>query len=321
MSPYVGKTITFKVHGQVGAVAYSFIKDSSNATIWSESVGDVNYEHSFLVEPAMKTLLVSNRKASGSASFFVTYDVIAAPDKKRNDLSGKKVSIIGDSITYGFYASDNAHRYSTLFCAKYNAVENNLGVAATCIANNVLNGTSGQRFVTRATQANLQDSKLIIVFGGTNDFSYDSKAIGDLFKEETITADTYIGTKRKVAVTDTATFAGALHDLITTIRTNCPNVPVVFLTPLKRGRYAAGRPTSYESNQWGDYLDDFCNAIKQICAYYSIPVLDLNAKSELDFSNASIATMFSDDSLHPNDAGHANLAEILYRFIEDNVVV
>lgn len=336
VSAYVGKTFRIRAYSPQPSgsqIAYSWFKSENNALI-SNVYSDANNVIEGIIPENAKWLCISNRWQSfATPSVWIDTigiqiatkkyvdDIIAGIGFVRNNLTGAKVSFIGDSITAGYYASEAAKRYCNLFCSKYGAVVNNLGVASTCIANNTLNGLSAQRFVTRATAANLQNSKLIVVFGGTNDFSYDSKAIGDLFVETTITPTDYIGDKRKDPTVDTDSFAGALHELISTIRTNCPNVPIVFITPLKRGRYSSGRPTSKECNQWGNFLDDFCVAIKNICAYYSIPVLDANSISELDFSNSAISTDCSQDSLHPNDKGHAILAELLYRFVENNVVI
>ena len=240
---------------------------------------------------------------------------------RNNNLEGKKVVFIGDSITAGFSASSIDNAYPSIFCKLYNAILVNKGVSSTCIANNTSNGMSSQRFVTRAGASDLQDASLIVVFGGTNDFSYDTKPIGDLFIEEDISASNNIGDKKRVAPKDTDTFSGALHELILTIRGNAPTVPIVFMTPMNRGRYNANNPNSDEKNKNGDYLSDFSNAIKSICAFYSIPVLDLQAVSELDFLNESIASKYSSDNLHPKDLGHELIGKLLYRFVENNVVI
>ena len=243
--------------------------------------------------------------------------------KMRLFLNGKRVSIIGDSITYGRDATDASKIYHGVLAALSGCEINNLGVSGTCIANNTKNGTSSTRFVTRATAANLAGSDLIIVFGGTNDFSYDSKPIGPLFSDVPVTPSTYISTPGIGPVSDTDTFAGALHDLILTIRQNCPGCPVMFITPLHRGHYdgSAPRPSSSDRNSEGNYLYEFVNAIKEICAFYAIPVLDLYSNGFLDFSDPQMAAMFSTDSLHPNDAGHEVIGNLLYKFINGNVYV
>ena len=72
----------------------------------------------------------------------------------KNNLLGKKVTFIGDSITAGYGSNDNP--YHKIFCDIYGAIDNALGVNSTCIANNVKNGTSEDRFVNRATVDNLK---------------------------------------------------------------------------------------------------------------------------------------------------------------------
>ena len=243
--------------------------------------------------------------------------------KMRLFLSGKRVSIIGDSITYGRDASDASKIFHGVLASLSGCEINNLGVSGTCIASNTKNGLSSTRFVTRATAANLAGSDLVIVFGGTNDFSYDSKPNGNLFSETAVTTSTYIGSPAIGPVTDTDTFAGALHDLILTIRQNCPNVPVMFITPMHRGRYNSSdpRPSSSDRNSEGNYLYEFVNAMKEICAFYAIPVLDLYSAGCLDFSDAQMSAVYSSANLHPNDAGHEVIGNLLYKFINANLNV
>lgn len=282
-----------------------------------------------------KWLLVSNRFALPSggsgvyqpAPFVIikhAYSMPALEDivgtRLRNNLAGKKISLIGDSIVYGNGASSTAKRFSTLLCSYYDAVENNLGVAGSCLSSNCYNTDNSTRFVTRATAESLAGSDLIIVFGGTNDLTKDSKPIGELFVETDITPTGRIGDKQIGAPSDTDAFAGAVHELINTIRTNAPGVPVMFMTPINRGQFTATSPTAKQRNVNGNYLYQFCDAIRTICSFYDIPVLDMG-KSGLDFSNTAIANLYSADALHPNDAGHERIAKIAFRFIEDNIIL
>lgn len=240
----------------------------------------------------------------------------------QSTLKGKRVAFLGDSITAGANASPTTKRFSTLFCSLADCVEINLGVSGTCIANNTANGLSSQRFITRATQQNIGSADLIFVFGGTNDFSYDSKAIGPHFEEQTITGGTYIGTKKKVAPTDTDTFAGALHELILQIQSVAPNAKVVFIQPLNRGRYQSGRPTSYEINSKGNYLQDFRNAINEISAFYSIPVVPMDVllnQNWADDGSGSFKT-YDSDGIHPNNLGHEAIAKLLFSWTVNNVI-
>lgn len=242
------------------------------------------------------------------------------------DLSGKTVGFLGDSITYGVGASSNATRYSTVFCSIANCTERNLGVSGTCLAANTKNGKGDQRFLTRVTSANMNGLDLLIIFGGSNDFSYDIKPIGSHFEEETITGNTYRGTKKRVANSDNETFAGALHELILAIRAINPALPMVYLTPVSRGVYNLTEPrgTSYETNANGDYLSDFTDAIKDICAFYSIPVFHTVDHFPYDLAQDTknaIITGLSTDAIHPNDRGHAILAQTLYKWIITNISI
>ncbi len=240
-------------------------------------------------------------------------------------LQGKTVVFLGDSITAGGQGSGDEQVtpqkvYHKIFANLTGCTNVNLGSDGTCIANNTLNDLGPYRFVMRATQQNLQSADYIVVWGGTNDFSYDCKAIGNLFADETITPDTYIGSKRKIAVTDTDTFAGAMHDLITTIRSHNATAPIIFMTPLNRIRYATGRPASNETNQWGNWLDDFRDAIKKICAYYSIAVFDIGSCCDLDALNSDIRNAYFADGIHPNASGHKIIGTLLYHWFKSNMM-
>lgn len=323
VSELVGRTIVF--HGVLKDLAFGVFKNNSGEVVESFQTLDNPKGYYFNKIPAgASQLLICNRWADyENPSLFIDgagrIPLLAEKGQDsvsqiRNKLSGRKVMFIGDSITA-------AGGYLTTFGDLYSCTSVNLGVSGTCIANNTTNGLSSQRFVTRATADNLSGASLIVVFGGTNDFSYDSKAIGDLFVFQDRTAEGNIGDKKIVAPTDTDTFAGALHNLISTIMSNAPTIPIVFMTPLNRGRYNENNPTSDESNKNGNYMRDFADAITKICTFYSIPVLDLNSISNLDFLNSDIAAKYSLDGLHPNEAGHTLIGNMLFRFVEQNVVI
>lgn len=239
-------------------------------------------------------------------------------------LKGKTVAFLGDSITAGSGTSVTSKRYSTVFSQMEGCTEVNLGIAGTCLAANTTNGLGGSRFITRATAQNLGSVDFIFVFGGTNDFTYDSQAIGDSFVFSDIASSDRIGNQKKTPNADNKSFAGALHELILQIRSVAPNAQVVFITPLNRGRYASGRPTSAERNVNGDYLQDFRKTIVEICDFYAIPVIQLHTLFNQDWTNdvaTSSLSSYSDDGIHPNDNGHKRIAEVLYKWVESNIII
>ena len=63
-------------------------------------------------------------------------------------------------------------------------------------------------------------------------------------------------------------------------------------------------------------LKDYVMAIKEVCEYYSIPVLDLYSESGLQPSVEIIKELYMPDGLHPSDKGAARIAEMLASFVQ-----
>jgi lysophospholipase L1-like esterase len=187
-------------------------------------------------------------------------EAIAPLDPQTNILYNKKVVFLGDSITAGSGASSSSKVYHQIFGQLAHCTVVPLGVGDSCIANNTINGSGRDRsqFIKRINSSNLANVDLLIVFGGTNDFTYDSKPIGELYSEENISSNTYRGTVRRIAPSDTDTFAGALHELILYIRSINPNLPIIFMTPMNRGDFGSPTyPNWSESNTHGQFLQDY----------------------------------------------------------------
>jgi lysophospholipase L1-like esterase len=63
-------------------------------------------------------------------------------------------------------------------------------------------------------------------------------------------------------------------------------------------------------------LCDYVKAIREVCEYYSIPVLDLYKESGMACNVREYCDLYAPDGLHPNDAGHAILAHKIKNFLE-----
>ena len=122
-------------------------------------------------------------------------------DITSNLLTCKKVAFICDSITYGYGLSNiERERWTAIFSNELaRCIEVNLGYSGTCVASNakVDSTKNANRFITRATQETIGDADVIFVFGSVNDFTADSKAIGDIFTEVDITPSETRGSKKK----------------------------------------------------------------------------------------------------------------------------
>lgn len=146
--------------------------------------------------------------------------------------------------------------------------------------------------------AGSEDPDVIAVSAGTNDFQYTYTAFGSI---DLIKNGTY----------DNTTFYGAMAKLCDKLIANYPTKIIFFTTPIKRaqpfpGETALTNPFSQNGN--GKTLGDYCEAIKEVCGLYSIPVLDLYNESLLNPSIAAQQSLFDGTYTHPNSTGMAIMA-------------
>lgn len=215
------------------------------------------------------------------------------------ELKGKKIIFLGDSITEGFGTSGAACRYVDRIAATCGAECLNYGISGTRIAKQRVPSANPRfdlYFASRVEQMEA-DADVIMVFGGTNDFGHGDAPIGSM---QDRTPDT---------------FYGALQDLYTRLIERYPDRPIVIVTPLHRWN---------EENPRGDCktadvgtLRDYVQVIRQVAEYYALPVLDLFATSGLQPCLAVHRQRFVPDGLHPNDAGHAILAQKFISFLKN----
>jgi len=105
------------------------------------------------------------------------------------------------------------------------------------------------------------------------------------------------------------TFFGAYAALIEGVLTAAPSCRLNLWTPIQRDKdgYDSERP-----NELGHLLIDYVQAIKELGRAYALPVLDLFAESGL---NKLTLGHFTTDRLHPNEAGHARIAQMAVPFL------
>ena len=140
------------------------------------------------------------------------------------------------------------------------------------------------------------DADVVVVFGGTNDFGHGDAPLGDMESREE------------------ETFYGALHMLLTKLIEKYPEAQIVVMTPLHRLNEEDARFSSRGIRRVGK-LEVYVNAIQQVAAFYSVPVVDLYRTSGLQPRVPVLKEKYMPDGLHPNDAGHIRIAEKLIGFL------
>ena len=214
------------------------------------------------------------------------------------ELKGKKINFLGDSITEGVGTSGYPHRYFDLIASQCGAECRGYGISGTRIAiqNTPSDPPSFDLYFSSRVDGMDADADAVVVFGGTNDFGHGDAPFGTM------------------ADRTPATFMGGLHDLCTRLINRYPGKLIVLCTPLHR---------LGEESKWGERKDsaagsllDYVRGIRQVAEYYGIPVLDLFANSGIQPAVEIQREMFMPDGLHPNDAGHVLLANLVIRFLE-----
>lgn len=216
------------------------------------------------------------------------------------ELKGKKINFLGDSITEGHGTSGEQARFSSLIAEKYGITARNYGIGGTRIAKQRVTDLAAewdQDFIDRVDIME-PDADAVVVFGGTNDFGHGDAPIG------------------RMSDRSPYTFYGALHCLYTKLLEKYPAARILVITPLHREQEDALRGDGRKDRDFGT-LYDYVAVIRQVAEYYSLPVLDLFKTSGLQPKVAVIKERYVPDGLHPNDAGHVILADLIGKALEN----
>ncbi len=212
------------------------------------------------------------------------------------ELKGKKFNFLGDSITEGHGTSDWATKpyHQQLKVNAGLAEARNYGIGGTKIARlqTVTDHPFDQDFNARALNMD-KDADGVVVFGGTNDFGHRTIPLG-AFEDR-----------------DVHTFYGGLHTLCLYLIKEYVGKTIVFMTPIHRLM-----ETEDPENPQSRPLICFIKAIREVCEYYSIPVLDLYKESGMHGNIWAWCEKYMPDGLHPNDLGHEIIADKLQKFLE-----
>ncbi|MGF2198601.1 SGNH/GDSL hydrolase family protein [Enterococcus casseliflavus] len=237
---------------------------------------------SFLTENIDTLMIVRNQELP---SVYVPFKIsklsedITVDEKQivRSDVPKMKVYGIGDSISTTSYASNPYWKLINERSAK---------LAIT------VDAKSGSRIVKADDRTDSLAERytavgsgydMVYIFMGTND-AQGSVPIGE------------------IGSTDVTTIKGSLNVAITHWMNTYPKMKIAIITPIQRNGNLAGR------------LRTYTDAIIEIAEKYGIPYFD-GLKNSMYLTNVEVRTTLSTDGLHPNNDGHAYIANRFESFL------
>ncbi|WP_163199114.1 MULTISPECIES: SGNH/GDSL hydrolase family protein [Bifidobacterium] len=134
------------------------------------------------------------------------------------------------------------------------------------------------------------DADIVLVFGGVNDFNYGLPLGG-------------------MGDTDVRCFFGAVDTLIRGLVHRYPDADIVFMTSAKTGGVDHGHfPAFFDHNAAGLQQADYADAMKRVCAWYGVPVIDMFNESGMSALTPEHQPAYLPDGLHYSIAGYDRLA-------------
>lgn len=199
------------------------------------------------------------------------------------DFSDKKITCIGDSITYGNGGSNDEYGNKISYCnflsEELNCEVVNLGIGGSAIGD-YWDDTS----LILRWQEIPSDSDIIIIFAGINDFFIGPEKYGSIDEEKTFCSDSYY--------------------LLNNIKNNYPSADIFVVTTYKNGAENWEQFKDYDMNQYMNTLKDYSKEL-------GLNIIDLYDSGFLNSRITEIKQQYIPDDVHPNDDGNKLLAERL----------
>ena len=252
----------------------------ANLTYQKNQTGLSLWSTSELAGYAPSCVLVGHTANSGSGT-------IPSGAEVTDYLSGKSIMVIGDSLT----ASYQSTSWLKILCDRVGATAINNATSGAYMAKVAYPDTTDTSVYAKVCERessmyideNDVNPDYIIVFAGTNDIRH--------------------GTLGTSGSDDVTTVYGALPHICEQLQTRFPNAHLGFITPYK----AAATQYNYQG---------FVDAIKSVCAEYSIPVFDNYTYGGVNFRNEAVQTALTrGDGLHLNNKGWEYVSHKFEAFI------
>lgn len=248
------------------------------------------------------TLVAANMCAGFEVEFW--YDYL------RRRIAGKKITIIGDSIssysgtlpTSTFVAKYPANDVTNLSQMWWKQVIDALGL--TLEYNNSWDGSPvstdlgvANRSATSAYRLGyIGNPDIVVIFMGTNDWGHRNKTLGEFAPASGDTLDKSV-------------FTQAYQYLIEQIQTIAPQAKIICCTPLQRGD--TDYTPQYFTIRNQHYLYEFRDAIRKVAKVYGCEICDLSSCGITYYnSRQSLSSpLYMYDGLHPNRKGMNLIAD------------
>lgn len=215
----------------------------------------------------------------------------------------KTINCLGDSMTEGVGTTKAYHQWFGQLCG-FKTI-NNYGVGGSCIAPKVDEIPTWEEGILSFYERynDMSSADVITVFGGVNDWC-TGRELGNITDT---TANTFYGAMKllceglisKYPTSDIFVFSSPQCDYI--------NRPANDLS----GTKWAGNTEGY--NRKGYKLQDYANAMSEVCAIYGIPFCSMTNNLFYGLSGVlgdhnGTSGAYGSDALHPNADGHKKIA-------------
>jgi lysophospholipase L1-like esterase len=217
------------------------------------------------------------------------------------DWSTKKWLIFGDSISDDDFFATKSHYYDKIK-ADTGILTYPYAVGGSGYATNTTNPPAVAKWgatnnvLTQIDNQGQANPDYVSIEAGTNDWGFTSCALGSV-------AD--------ILVTN-STFYSLVAQAVRKVKNKYPYAKMFVMTLLPRSDLSEYR-TKLNTNN--NSMEQFNQAIRDVCAYYSVPVLDMYRLSQLHSDELQPNWWY--DSLHPSETYQTTVfANLVYNFIK-----
>lgn len=236
----------------------------------------------------------------------VRVKVIATINKNKIFLDD--VCVLGDSFTDNTRDSLGAGTfyftrwYEYARSLTYIKTVYNYGFGGTCISP-VVSGDDSFYNRMKTMYAEHPNVSIVFILGGTNDYNYNVQ-LGSI-EDET-----------------TDTFYGTLNKMCEYLKNEYYHTTTVFCTPIMRVSPSNGKtetiPANNQTNSNGNTLEEFANAMIEVCHKWSLPCFDAYHNSGIcpQSKTSKNYVWFMNDGIHMKQNGHRQLGIRFGNFVK-----